>query len=79
VLQAQERGLAAAAVDAYCEHWSDTPAARVPAATAQRFLRNGRAFEAKWSHRFPLETPCVAIHAAGDVERFIHSLQQPRS
>ena len=77
VLQAQERGLVAAALDAYCEHWSDTPAASVPAATAERFLRNGRAFEAKWPHRFPLETPCVAIRAAGDVERFVHSLQQP--
>jgi hypothetical protein len=77
VLQAQARGFTAAAVDAYCEHWSDTPASSVPAGTAQRFLRNGRAFEAKWSHRFPLQTPCVALSAVGDVQRFVDSLQQP--
>lgn len=77
VLQAQARGFTAAALDAYGEHWSDTPAVSIPAGTAQRFLRNGRAFEAKWSHRFPLETPCLALHARGDVERFIDSLQQP--
>jgi hypothetical protein len=77
VLQAQARGLAAAALDAYCEHWSDTPlGASIPSGMAQRILRNGRAFEAKWSHRFPLETPCVALHAPGDVERFIDALQK---
>lgn len=76
VLQAQARGFTAAALDAYCEHWSDTPAVSVPAGTAQRFLRNGRAFEAKWSHRFPLETPCLVLRAAGDVERFVDDLQQ---
>jgi len=77
VLQAQARGFAAAAVDAYCEHWSDTPnGASIPAALAQRILASGRAFEAKWSHRFPLETSWLALHAAGDVERFVDSLQK---
>jgi hypothetical protein len=77
VLQAQSRGLTAAALDVYCEHWSDTPqGVSIPARTAERILRNGRAFEAKWSHRFPLETPCVALHAPGDVERFIDHLQK---
>ena len=80
VLQAQARGFTAAALDVYCEHWSDTPmGTSIPAGMAQRILRNGRAFEAKWSHRFPLETSCVALHAPGDVERFIDTLQkQPR-
>jgi hypothetical protein len=61
-------------VDAYCEHWSDTPTAthRIPQELAQRVIRNARAFEDKWAHRFPLETSWLALHAKGDVERFIH-------
>jgi hypothetical protein len=77
VLQAQARGFTAAAVDAYCEHWSDTPkGASIPPELAQRILASGRAFEARWSHRFPLETSWLALHAAGDVERFVDSLQK---
>jgi hypothetical protein len=77
VLQAQARGLQAAVVDAYCEHWSDTPlGTSIPHALAERILRNGRAFEAKWSHRFPVETSWLALRAPGDVERFIATLHQ---
>jgi hypothetical protein len=77
VLQAQARGLSAAAVDAYCEHWSDTPTgATVAAGLAERILRSGRAFEAKWSHRFPLETSLLPLRAPGDVERFIGTFKK---
>lgn len=76
VLQAQDRGWQAAAVDAYCEHWSDTPSGKdVCAGLAERVLRSGRAFEAKWSHRFPLETSLLALREPGDVERFISGLR----
>ncbi len=77
VLTAQGLGLQAAALDAYCEHWSDTPlGTSIAQALAERILRNGRAFEAKWSHRFPVETSWLALHAPGDVERFIATLHQ---
>lgn len=76
VLQAQERGWQAAAVDAYCEHWSDTPSGRdVSDPLAERIVRSGRAFEAKWSHRFPIETSWLAVRSCGDVERFITGLR----
>lgn len=76
VLQAQAAGWQAAALDAYCEHWSDTPrAGPISTGLAERILRNGRAFEAKWSHRFPIETSWLALDAPGDVERFIDSLR----
>lgn len=77
VLQAQSLGLQAAVVDAFCEHWSDTPlAGAAPDRMAQRIVRSGRAFESKWAHRFPLETSWLALRAAGDVERFIDSLRK---
>lgn len=77
VLQAQEQGWQAAVVDAYCEHWSDTPSGNdaVPASLAERVLASGRAFEAKWSHRFPIETSLLALRSCGDVERFIGGLR----
>lgn len=68
VLQAQAAGLQAAAVDAFCEHWSNTPQhPPLPRSTAQRIARSGAAFEAKWQQKFPLTTTCVAIHQRGDV------------
>jgi hypothetical protein len=76
VLQAQDHGWQAAAVDAYCEHWSDTPFGKdVSASLAERVLQSGRAFEAKWSHRFPIETSLLALRSRGDVERFITGLR----
>ncbi|MBI2769646.1 MAG: hypothetical protein HYX47_08490 [Burkholderiales bacterium] len=76
VLQAQAAGLQAAVVDAYCEHWSDTPSGpEIPATMAQRIVRNGRAFEAKWAHRFPVQTSWLRLEQTGDVERFISSLR----
>jgi hypothetical protein len=77
VLQAQDRGLGAAVVDAYCEHWSGTPAGtKVPRRLADRIQRSGAAFEAKWAHRFPLHTSWLSLHAPGDVERFLAPLRE---
>ncbi len=76
VLQAQARGAVAAVLDAYCEHWSDTPASgAIPDRMAERILRSGRAFESKWSHRLPVETSWLKVQAAGDVERFVCGLR----
>ena len=76
VLQAHDKGMRAAVVDAYCEHWSDTPSGPdIPQKMAERIVRNGRAFEAKWAHRMPLQSSWLAMNAAGDVERFIAGLR----
>jgi hypothetical protein len=76
VLQAQAAGLQAAVVDAYCEHWSDTPTgSQVSDALAERILASGRAFEAKWAHRLPVHTSWLTLRAPGDVERFIRQLR----
>lgn len=75
VLQAQAAGLQAAAVDAFCEHWSSTPQhPPLPRPTAQRIARSGAAFEAKWEQQFPLTTTCVAIHQRGDVRALAQSM-----
>lgn len=76
VLQAQSRGLSAAAVDAFCEHWSDTPSSGpVARAVLERVVRNGRAFESKWAHRFPISTSWVTLESPGDTERFVATLR----
>ena len=72
VLQAQARGLGAAVVDAWCEHWSNTPrAGGLPPALATRIIASGRAFESKWAHRLPLATSWLECRQVGDVERFV--------
>jgi hypothetical protein len=77
VLEAQARGWVAVVVDAFCEHWSDTPAVgAIPDRVADRIIRNGKAFESKWSHRFPIQTSWIALDAPGDVEQFIAGLRQ---
>jgi len=76
VLQAQARGAVAVVLDAYCEHWSDTPAGgAIPDRMAERIIRSGRAFESKWSHRLPLETSWLEVRTPGDVERFVSGLR----
>ncbi len=68
VLQAQARGWQCAVVDAYCEHWSGTPASgNLPDAVVKRILTNGTVFEKKWHHRLPVTTPCFEIGQLGDV------------
>jgi len=74
VLAARERGLRAAVVDAYCEHWSTTPRSSIPEALANRIRSSGTYFERKWAARLPLDTPCFSITAAGDVARQCRAL-----
>lgn len=75
VLQAQERGGVAVAIDAPCEHWSDTPMQPpVPPALRKRLELSAEVFERKWVHRLPVQTPCFAIHAPGDVARALEGL-----
>lgn len=72
VMEAQSRGLSAVALDAYCEHWSDTPAAGpVCERVMHRIAGNAEAFERKWATRLPVTTPCFEINAPGDVSRFL--------
>lgn len=66
-LSAQERGLDAAVVDAYCEHWSNTPRERPPPSVAARVAQSAEVFERKWAHRLPVDTSCFSIAKVGDV------------
>ena len=75
VLQAQAAGLQAAAVDAFCEHWSNTPQhPPLPRPTAQRIARSGAVFEAKWEQKLPITTTCAAISRRGDVHTLAQSM-----
>ena len=75
VLQAQSRGYQSAAVDAYCEHWSDTPTGgAVPRRLVERIAASGAVFEAKWAHRLPVQTAWMSVERAGDVRRLIDSV-----
>lgn len=75
VLQARTAGLDSAVVDAFCEHWSDTPSSgRIPHSLVERVKLNARAFESKWKHCLPITTPCFKIAAPGDVASFIDSI-----
>jgi len=75
VLQAQARGWQCAVVDAYCEHWSGTPASgAVPQAVVERIQASAEVFERKWAERLPITTPCFNIARPGDVAAFIESI-----
>lgn len=72
VLQAQAQGWQCAAVDAFCEHWSGTPASgEVSSAIVKRIQASARVFEYKWSARLPVTTPCFRIDRPGSVASFI--------
>lgn len=76
VLQAQAKGLQGAVLDAYCEHWSDTPVdGKLPQKLRERVAASGQCFEQKWQHRLPVATPCFEIHQLGDVGRCIQQIQ----
>lgn len=75
VLQARQRGLQCAVVDAYCEHWSDTPRSGAPPGLAARIKASARAFEAKWAGQLPVSTPCFHIDRAGAVAAQIDAWQ----
>ena len=66
-LSARESGLDIAVVDAYCEHWSNTPRALAAPSLAARVARSGEVFERKWAHRLPVDTTCFSIGKLGDV------------
>lgn len=75
VLQAKHQGLQSVVVDAYCEHWSDTPASGAVAATVvQRIKQSAAVFERKWAHHMPISTPCFEISKPGDTAAFIDSI-----
>lgn len=68
VLQAKSRGLISVAVDAYCEHWSETPQqGPISQRTARRIAQSAAIFERKWAHAMPITTTCFAIEEPGDV------------
>lgn len=73
-LAALERGLDVAVVDACCEHWSTMPKIMVPSSILDRMSASGEAFERKWAHRLPLDTPCFSIGKVGDVAIRCHAL-----
>jgi len=78
VLQAQAAGLQCVVVDAFCEHWSDTPAAGLASrALALRVAASGAVFESKWRHRLPVSTPCFDIDAPGSVQAFADAFAAP--
>ena len=77
VLQAQARGLQCAVLDAYCEHWSDTPGRDVTQAVAERIMRSAAVFEHKWQQRLPVSTSCFNIDQPGDVRAFVTPLMAP--
>ena len=75
VLQAQERGLKSAVLDAYCEHWSDTPLQSSPSDRLKhRVMVSAEVFENKWRHRLPITTSCFHINHPGDVRLFLENL-----
>ena len=80
VLTAQSQGLSCAVVDAFCEHWSDTPSqGNVSLATVSRIAASAEIFESKWVSRLPLTTPCFEINQSGDVAKFLslHAVATP--
>ena len=77
VLQAKEKGMQAAVLDAYCEHWSNTPLALpLPGNLVHRISQNARVFEYKWQHALPLSTSCFDIAKPGDVAEFLAGSSQ---
>jgi hypothetical protein len=75
VLQAQTQGWQCAVVDAFCEHWSDTPASgAIPPTVVKRIKVSADIFEHKWAQQLPITTPCFHIDRVGDVAAFIDSI-----
>ena len=75
VLQAQALGWQCAVLDAYCEHWSSTPASGgIPKAVVERIESSAAVFERKWAQRLPITTPCFDIAKPGDVAAFLATI-----
>jgi hypothetical protein len=78
VLQAQAQGWQCAVVDAFCEHWSATPACgEVSNAIVQRIQASASVFEGKWFAQLPVTTPCFHIAKPGDVAAFLSANVTP--
>jgi len=74
-LQAQEKNIQTAVVEAPCEHWSSSPQnPPFPPALIERIEKSAAVFEAKWAQRFPITTPCFEINHAGSVRAFLRTL-----
>ena len=75
VLQAQAQGWQCAVLDAYCEHWSGTPASgAIPKTVVERIQSSAAVFERKWAQRLPITTPCFDIARPGDVAAFLATI-----
>lgn len=73
VLQAHQAGLGAVIVDAYCEHWSDTPRQLpAPAGLSARIGRSAAHFERKWQAQLPVTTTCFHIDRPGAVQALLN-------
>jgi hypothetical protein len=70
-LHARERGLAVVALGALCYH--NSRGAGLPEA----FYRSAGVFARKWSHRLPVDTPCVIIDVGGEVYLLGNAMERP--
>lgn len=69
VLEAQKKGLQCAVVDAYCEHWSDTPLqGAMPSTLITRVMDSSREFKKKWASRLPVSTSCFELTRDSDLQ-----------
>jgi hypothetical protein len=76
VLQAKQNGMCAAVLDAYCEHWSNTPqTGPISPALICRVGQSAAVFEAKWAAALPITTTCFTIKTLGDVARSLTAMQ----
>lgn len=74
VLQAQRQGFQSVVIDAFCEHWSDSPRqGEVPQSLIDRIGSSAQVFERKWANRFPVTTTCFHIESGGDVASFLRA------
>jgi hypothetical protein len=74
VLQAQSQGFQSVVIEAFCEHWSDSPRqGEVPQSLIDRIGSSAGVFERKWINSFPVTTTCFHIESGGDVASFLRA------
>ena len=74
-LQAQEKNMQTAVIEAPCEHWSGTPQnPPFPPNLIARIEKSAAVFEEKWAHRLPITTPCFEVNQAGSTQAFLRAL-----
>lgn len=79
VLRAKAKGMDSVVVDAYCEHWSETPRALLESTMVERIETSAAVFESKWAHRLPITTPSIDIREMGDTHRFLQRFNNERA